>query len=78
MDTEKADGYKTHILLLAVDVDEVGRTPMAPPQLTRDTPILDTLQPAVPLVLRRLGLDLELARTRALSPSLVSDTSQLS
>ena len=39
---------------------------MAPPELSRDTPILDTLQPAVPLIFRRLGVNGELAGLGAL------------
>ena len=39
---------------------------MTPPELSRDTPILDTLQPAVPLIFRRLGVDSEFASLGAL------------
>ena len=39
---------------------------MTPPELSRDTPILDTLQPAVPFIFRRLGVDSEFASLGAL------------
>lgn len=38
----------THILISALDVDEVGWTPVTPPQLAGDAPVLEVLQPAVP------------------------------
>ena len=39
---------------------------MTPPELSGDTPILDTLQPTVPLIFRRLGVNGELAGLGAL------------
>ena len=54
------------ILVLALDVDIVCRAAVSPPELTRDTPVLDTLEPAVPLVLGCLGLDEEFAGTGTL------------
>ena len=39
---------------------------MTPPELSGDTPILDTLQPTVPFIFRRLGVDSEFASLGAL------------
>lgn len=39
---------------------------MTPPQLTRDTPVLDVLQPAVPLRLGRCWANVQFTGARAL------------
>lgn len=39
---------------------------MTPPQLTGDTPILDTFEPSVPFVLGLFGLNIQLASSCAL------------
>ena len=41
-----------YILLLPLDVHEVRWAAMAPPELTRYTPVLDVLEPAIPFSLR--------------------------
>lgn len=58
-DAISVDLSGTHVLILTLDVDEVRRTSVSPPELTRDTPILDTLEPAIPLGFGRLGRDLK-------------------
>ena len=42
----------TYVLLLSLDANKVGWASVAPPQLSRYTPVLDILQPPVPLRLR--------------------------
>lgn len=55
-----------HILVVAFNVDEVCRATMSPPELTRDTPILDTIEPPVPLVLGGFGLNEKFASAGSL------------
>jgi hypothetical protein len=51
--TVVAPAQNAHILLNALNPHKVSWTAMAPPQLSRDAPILHVLHPAIPL---RLGL----------------------
>ena len=55
-----------YILLLSVDVHEVSRATVAPPQLPRYTPILDRLKPAVPVCFGLFGCYDQFACSRAL------------
>lgn len=64
--SERAQSVKTHVLLLALHLDKVSGGPVSPPQLPRDAPIVDGLEPAVPLVLGGLGSNLEFAGAGAL------------
>lgn len=48
-------------LFFAFNVDEVSGDTVAPPELARDTPVLDVLEPAVPFVLRLFGLNEDFA-----------------
>jgi hypothetical protein len=50
----------------AFDAHKVCRTPVAPPQLSRDAPVLDAIEPAVPVVLGLFGRDEEFACLGAL------------
>lgn len=45
----------TYVLFLTLDPDKVSGASVPPPQLSRDTPILDVLQPPVPLCLGNFG-----------------------
>lgn len=56
----------THIEGLALKFEQPSRTPVTPPELARDTPILHVLHPSDPVASRRLGLDLQFARTGSL------------
>jgi len=45
----------------SLDAYEIGGTPVAPPELSRDAPVLDTFEPAVPVVFGLFGCDEEFA-----------------
>jgi hypothetical protein len=47
------------ILLEPLEANEVGGTSVPPPELTRDAPILDAFEPAVPVVFGLFGCDEE-------------------
>ena len=57
----------TYILLLSLDTHEIRRTAMAPPELTRNTPVLGVLQPSEPVGFRLLWRYMELAGPGALA-----------
>jgi hypothetical protein len=59
-------GSWTYVDGFSFEFDQVGRTSMTPPQLTRDTPILHVLHPSSPVSGRYLGLDLELTSVGSL------------
>lgn len=48
-------------MFLPLDPNKVGGTSVAPPKLSGDTPVLDTLQPAIPFILGRFRVDKEFA-----------------
>jgi hypothetical protein len=52
---------RTYICRLSFNLQQVSRTPVSPPQLSRDAPILHVLHPSDPVVCRDAGLDFELA-----------------
>ena len=54
---------------LTFELDIVGRNTMAPPELTRDTPVLDVTQPAEPVAFGHLGRDLHLTVLDSLDTS---------
>ncbi|KAI3493165.1 hypothetical protein L1887_42182 [Cichorium endivia] len=54
------------VLRLALDVDKVDGAAMAPPELTRDAPVLDVLHPSEELLLGDVGSDGHLAGADAL------------
>lgn len=58
---------KPYVMIHSFNTNEVGRAPMAPPQLPRDAPVLYIFEPAIPISLRLFGVDGQLARSRALS-----------
>lgn len=59
-------GAVIDVLGFAGDADEVRRATMAPPELARDAPVLDAVQPAVPVILRLLRIDFEFSKSCAL------------
>ena len=67
----------TDVLILTLDIDEVRGATVTPPELTRDTPVLDALQPPVPLILGLLRLDEEFAGSCALDELIRSLVSSL-
>mmetsp|Transcript_65894 Transcript_65894/g.106266 ORF Transcript_65894/g.106266 Transcript_65894/m.106266 type:complete len:493 (+) Transcript_65894:1308-2786(+) len=58
--------HKPHLLGLHRLDDFVGGNAVTPPELTRDAPVLDVLQPVVPGLVVELWLNLELARPHSL------------
>lgn len=46
---------------LAIDDEQPSRTPVSPPQLSRDAPVLHVPHPSIPIALRTLGQDLQLS-----------------
>src|ERR1700733_4998141 len=57
---------KTCILLNALNIYEISRTPMTPPQLSGYTPVLDPFEPSIPVILRLFGRNNQFASPCAL------------